>query len=59
VLIGLTLVRDLTDLACELLQTRVPNWSEGGGSMGALILFVDAKKIQLCHTIRTFAILDL
>jgi hypothetical protein len=59
VLIGSTLVRDLTDLGCELLQTRVPNWSEGGGSTGALILFVDAKKMQFCHTIRTFAILDL
>jgi hypothetical protein len=29
VLIGSTLVRDLTDLACELLHMRVPNWSEG------------------------------
>ena len=59
VLIGSTLVRDLTDLGCELLHMRVPNWSEGGGSMGALILFVDVKKIQCCHTTRTFAILDL
>ena len=59
VLIGSTLVRDVTISHVKSLHTRVPNWSEGGGSTGALILFVNAKKMQFCHTIRTFAVFDL
>ena len=31
---GYTTIQHLTDLGCELLQTRIPNWTEGDGSMG-------------------------
>ena len=57
-LVGPALVQYLTHLGCELLQRRIPSWTEGDGCMGALVLFVAAKRMQFWHATRAFAILD-